>query len=112
MSLKITVSGAGSVSIRVDRATCIEVDATGGIRILIGDDPDGASVSIESRVRNRRGTIAEARRVSGGVVTSAMEAAAIEAFLAGADVSRLGRSLASVYSAMEAVRRNEGDDEC
>ncbi len=33
-----------------------------------------------------------------------MEAAAVRAFLGAADAKRLGRSLAAVYEAMEAVR--------
>ena len=45
-----------------------------------------------------------------------MEAAAIRAFLAGADYARLGRALSAVYRAMDAVRRgqdvtdDDGDD--
>ena len=113
MSLKIFVSGAASVSIRIERATRVEVDASGGVRIDIGDGGDGVSVSIGSRARGRRGAIAGAPRIAAGAsVTPAMELAAVEAFLAGADVTRLGRSLTSVYTAMEAVRRGQdGEDD-
>ncbi len=78
-----------------------------GVRIVIADaEIDGLSVVIGSRDRGKAKT--RPRRVAGrSGVTSEMEAAAIEAFLAGADVTRLGRSLANVCQAMDAVRRRQ-----
>ena len=104
MSLRITVSASGSTCVRIDRATRIEVDASGDVTIEFGDSFVDASISRGMRKRDKRGAIAADRRIEGATVTPAMEAAAVEAFLARADVSRLGRSLADVYAAMEAAR--------
>ncbi len=108
MAVKISISDTDTLSIRIESASRVEVGATGRIKIIVEDGPVVMSVTTRSRARDRREPIAESRRIAGGLVTSAMEAAAIKAFLDGADVSRLGRSLSCVYAAMEAVRRRQG----
>lgn len=114
MAVKIYLPDGGSITIRVDRATRIQVVASGGVRIDIGDGPgDRVSITAGSRARDGGGAMTDSRRIAGrGAVTPAMEKAAVEAFLGGADVTRLGRSLGEVYASMDAVRRSEeGQDE-
>ena len=82
------------------------VVAPGGVKMVVGDGLDEVAISIGSTPRYdaRRRT---RRLPAWGEVISEMEAAAVKAFLAGADTARLGRSLAEVYVAMDAVRRRQ-----
>ena len=73
------------------------------LTIVIGDDHTvdvrASGTGARKALKRGRGLLAPTP------VSPEMEAAAVTAFLAGADVRRLGRSLAAVYAAMEAVRR-------
>ena len=113
MAVRIRITGSGDVSIRIDAVSRIDVGtASSGVRLLVDDDA-GDALSVYTRAPRGTGRGERSRRTGTGLVTPAMEAAAIEAFLAGADTARLGRSLADVYRAMDAVRRRQDalDDE-
>ena len=113
MAVKISLPGLAAVTMRLEGGRVDVEIGSNGVRIVIADaEIEGFSVVIGSR--NRGDARGRRRRVAGrSEVTPEMEAAAVEAFLAGADVARLGRSLASVYQAMDAVRsrRQEFDDD-
>lgn len=104
--MAVKISLPDGVTMRIDGRMRVNVEiGPNGVRIVIADaDIEGMSIVIGARDRGK----ARPRRVAGrSEVTPEMEAAAIEAFLAGADVARLGRSLASVYQAMDAARRSQ-----
>ncbi len=113
MAVRIRITGAGRLSIRIDAASVVTIE-TGNSSARPPPDEDRGRLSVYTRAprgRGRRGV--GPRRDDGGSVTPAMEAAAIEAFLAAANAARLGRTLAEVYQAMDAVRRrlDEPDDD-
>ena len=110
--MAVKISLPDGVKMRIDGRIRMDVEiGSNGVRIVIADaEIEEMSIVIGSRDRNK----ARLRRAAGkSEVTPEMEAAAIESFLAGADVARLGRSLAGVYRAMDAVRsrRQEFDDD-
>ena len=112
MAMKISLPGLAAVTMRIEGGRVDVEIGLDGVRIVIADaEIEGLSVVIGAR--NRGDVRGRRRRVAGrSEVTPEMEAAAIEAFLAGADVARLGRSLASVYQAMDAIRsRRDGLDD-
>lgn len=111
MSVKIVLEGQGGKPVRVKLSTRRSVNLKindvaeySGVRIVVGAASGAGSVVIEVRNRSAR---AEAKRFRnpGTLVSAEMEAAAVRAFLGGADTVRLGRSLAEVFVAMDAVRR-------
>ena len=117
MAVRISVSQDGA-RVRVEVSTrdgsCVDVDvASAGVRIVVGSGLDGMSLRIGSRKRSGGGGSKGSRGAIGGrPVSPEMEAAAVRAFLGAADATRLGRSLAAVYLAMDAIRRDqESSDE-
>ena len=111
MAVRISITGAGGLSVRIDAASRGE---GADVRIAVG--PSDVSIEIEERpdvlAQYTRVREPSKRRpaISAKIgVTAEMEAAAVSVFLAGADVAKLGRSLAAVYEAMEAARLG-GDD--
>ena len=109
MAMKISLPG-GAVSMRIKGSMRVDVEiGSRGVRVVIVDaDIREMSILIGPPNREGRRSRGRSRRLSArDEVTSEMEAAAVEAFLAGADATRLGRSLADVYKAMDAVRRRQ-----
>ena len=109
MAVKISLLG-GALTTRIEGPMRVDVEiGSNGVRVVIVDaDIREMSISIGSPGRDGRKARGRPRRLSAPAeVTPEMEAAAVEAFLAGADVTRLGRSLADVYKAMDAVRRRQ-----
>lgn len=105
MAVRIRITGAGRLSIRIDAASRVTIETgPSGVRPLVDENRERLSVYTRAP-RGGGGRGVGPRRDVGGSVTPAMEAAAIEAFLAAADTARLGRTLAEVYRAMDAVRR-------
>ncbi len=107
MAMRIRITSTQGVSIRIDAVARVYIkSASSSMRLLSDDADDPLSVYTRApRSRSRQGQ--DAPPADEGTVTPAMEAAAINEFLAGADRVRLGRSLADVYRAMEAVRRRQ-----
>lgn len=106
MALRIRITASGRLSIRIAGSRVTIEAAPSDVGLLLDEDRDRLSVYTRAP-RGRDGRGRASRRAEEGSVTPAMEAAAITAFLAGADTARLGRTLADVYRAMDAVRRRQ-----
>lgn len=109
MAVKIFIAGEDGASVRIKvsvRAT-VEVSSTDrSLTITVGGGAEGLSARRGTSASGGRQRLDRARDDRGaGSVSPEMEAAAVRAFLAGADATRLGRTLAAVYLAMDAVRR-------
>ena len=122
MKVRILLGDDGGASMSIKLAGCGRVEmfsSDGSLTIVEADGPGNPAARVEAASSKRRGR----RRIGrlggadeGSPVSSEMEAAAVRAFLAGADNARLGRALSAVYRAMDAVRRgrdpsdDDGDD--
>ena len=113
MSTVIRVRTGGDRRIRIEVGADASVTITtgpSGVSVRVAENPDTADVDLISRYYSGRAMAKRSRflRTRPGV-SPAMEAAAVRSFLGGADVVRLGQSLAAVYEAMEAARLGRDD---
>lgn len=109
MTTTIRVGTGDGRRIRIDvggNASVTVTSGPGGVSVRIGEDLDAVTRYLGGMTTAQRRTYLRSQPG----VTPQMEAAAVRAFLAGADVARLGGSLAAVYRAMEAARLHGDDD--
>ena len=110
--------GSASTRIRIGAGGRVRI-ATAGVRVVIDITPsdltivigDGPTIEVRASRTASRKRLKESRSLAPTFVSPEMEMAAVNAFLGGADTVRLGRSLAEVYGAMDAVRRQQDDDD-
>ncbi len=108
-STRIRIGAGGRVRIAAAGVRVVIDITLSDLTIVIGDGP---TIEVRANRTASRKRLKGSRSLAAPTfVSPEMEMAAVNAFLGGADTVRLGRSLAEVYGAMDAVRRQHDDDD-